>query len=34
MGCSRFSSEDGYRVGWNDELSDLDKDFISRLYPR
>lgn len=27
-------TEDGYSVGWNDELSELDSAFISRLYPR
>jgi hypothetical protein len=24
-------TEDGHSVGWNDELSELDKDFVGRL---
>jgi hypothetical protein len=27
-------TEDGYSVGWNDQLSEPDKEFISQLYPR
>lgn len=27
-------TEDGYSVGWNAELSKLDKEFVSRIYPK